>query len=69
MLWDTTQANALTTLKKALVEAPALSYPCFDVNASMFVLQTEASSVGLGTVLEQNGKVIAYASKALNSAE
>ena len=67
--WDTTQANVFTTLKKALVEAPVLSYPRFDVNAPMFVLQTDASSVGLGVVLEQNGKVIAYASKALNSAE
>ena len=28
-----------------------------------------ASSVGLGAVLEQNSKVIAYASRALNSAE
>ena len=35
----------------------------------MFVLQTDASSVGLGAVLEQNGNVIAYASRALNSAE
>ena len=53
--WDTMQANAFTTLKKALVEAPVLSYPRFDVNAPMFVLQTDASSVGLGAVLEQNG--------------
>ena len=67
--WDTPQAIAFSTLKKALVEAPVLSYPRFDANAPMFVLQTDASSVGLGAVLEQNGNVIAYASRALNSAE
>jgi len=56
-------------LKKALVEAPVLSYPRFDVNAPIFVLQTDASSVGLEAVLKQNGNVIAYASTALNRAE
>jgi len=67
--WGATQADAFKTLKKGLVEAPVLTYPRFDPNAPMFVLQTDASSVGLGAVLEQNGSVIAYASRALNCAE
>ena len=57
------------TLKKRLVQAPVLMYPKFDSNAPMFVLQTDTSSVGLGAVLEQNGSVIAYASRAINSTE
>ena len=33
------------------------------------MLQTDASSVGVGAVLEQGGKVVAYASRALSKAE
>ena len=33
------------------------------------MLQTDASSVGVGTVLEQGDRAIAYASRALNQAE
>ena len=67
--WGATQTDAFKSLKKALIEVPVLSYPRFDANAPMFVLQTDASSVGLGAVLEQYGSVIAYGSRALNSAE
>ena len=51
------------------MEAPILAYPLFHRNASPFILQTDASAVGLGAVLEQDGHVIAYASRSLNSAE
>ena len=46
-----------------------MAYPQFGKNSPPFVLQTDASSVGLGCVLEQNGYVIAYASRALSKAE
>ena len=56
-------------MKQKLTEAPILAYPSFHRNASPFVLETDASAVGLGAVLEQDGHVIAYASRSLNRAE
>ena len=46
-----------------------LTYPNFAADASPFVLQTDASAVGIGAVLEQEGHVIAYFSRALTKAE
>ena len=60
--WSTECAEAFTALKDHLTQAPVLAYPCFDHNAGAFHLQTEASAVGLGAVLEQNGHPVAYAS-------
>ena len=56
---------AFQALKAHLVQAPALAYPCFDSTAEEFALQTDASAVGLDVILEQNGHVIAYASRSL----
>ena len=50
-------------------QAPVLAYPRFDHNAGTFHLQTDASAVGLGAVLEQNGHPVAYASRSLTSPE
>ncbi|KAL6418355.1 hypothetical protein ACFW04_012190 [Cataglyphis niger] len=59
-----------TDPEKTLVSAPVLACPDF---ARRFVLQTDASASGLGAVLTQNfeegERVIAYASRTLNSAE
>ena len=51
------------------MQAPILTYPRFDTEAPPFVLQTDASSVCVGAVLEQGGKVVAYASHTLTKAE
>ena len=67
--WTDEHTHAFNTLKDQLVQAPILAYPQFDKTSPLFVLQTDASSVGLGAVLEQNGYVIAYASRSLNKAE
>ena len=40
------------TLKNHLLRVPVLVYPRFSPQASEFVLQTDASAVGLGAVLE-----------------
>ena len=48
-----------------MTQAPALVFPQFTTNAALFVLQTDTSAVGLGAVLEQGGRVIAYSSHAL----
>ena len=51
------------------MEAPVLVYPSFSPDATEFVLQTDASAVGLGAVLEQSGHPIVYASRSLTSSE
>lgn len=57
-------------LKRSLVEAPVLGYADF---SKPFVLEIDASQVGLGAVLsqEQEGqrRPIAYASRGLRPAE
>ena len=61
--------NAFNTLKTCLICAPILAYPRFDHKATEFVLQTDASGVGLGAVLEQDSHVVAYASRTLSCSE
>ena len=53
-------------MKGHLTQAPVLAYPRFDHDAGIFHLQIDASAVGLGAVLEQNGHPVAYASRSLN---
>ena len=60
-VWSHEHSHAFNTLKDKLVQAPILAFPQFEKNSPPFVLQTDASSVGLGAVLEQNGDVVAYA--------
>ena len=48
---------------------PILTYPNFSHTAHPFQLYTDASASGLGAVLEQGSRVIAYASRTLTAAE
>lgn len=70
--WSAECESAFSHLKECLVTAPVLSYPCFGPGQE-FVLETDASGVGLGAVLaqEQDGQIhpIAYASRTLDSHE
>lgn len=63
-VWTIDCEKAFTTLKSALLSDPILAYPTPD---DYFILDTDASSFGMGAVLNQvqNGeeKVIAYFSK------
>ena len=68
-IWSSECEVSFNTLKQKLTQAPILTYPSFHRNASPFVLETDASAVGLGAVLEQDSHVIAYASRSLNIAE
>lgn len=52
-------------LKDLLTTAPVLAYPQFEDGASAFILHTDASDA----VLEQDGRVVAYASRALTQSE
>ena len=66
-IWNQECEDAFTTLKRHLTHAPVLAYPQFDHQASEFSLQTDASAVGIGAVLKQDGHVIAYASQSQNA--
>ena len=68
-VWNDECKKAFNMLKTHLSTAPILSFPQFNCGADNFTLYTDASSVGIGAVLEQSGKVIAYASRALTAAE
>ena len=67
--WSEACERAFLALKTKLTQAPILAYPQLCQTASPFVLQTDASDVGLGAVLEQDKKVIAYASRTLTKPE
>ena len=68
--WSSECEAFFNTLKQKLMQAPILAFPSFHRNVSPFVLETDASSaVGLNPVLEQDGHVIAYASRSLSSAQ
>ncbi|GKA36073.1 putative reverse transcriptase domain-containing protein [Tanacetum coccineum] len=56
------QEEAFQTLKDSLCNAPILSFPG---GSEEFVVYCDASNQGLGCVLMQRGKVIAYASRQL----
>ncbi len=51
--WIPECSEAFDTLKNSLVRAPVLGYPRFGADAGHFQLQTDASAVGIGAVLEQ----------------
>ena len=65
-VWNNNCQTAFETLKRHLTQAPVLAYPDFSANASQFRLHTNASATGNGAVLEQDGKVVADASRTLN---
>ncbi|GKB57806.1 putative reverse transcriptase domain-containing protein [Tanacetum coccineum] len=60
--WGVEQEEAFQTLKNNLCDAPILSLPD---GVEDFVVYCDASNQGLGCVLMQRGKVIAYASRQL----
>src|SRR5699024_1088189 len=68
--WTAEQEEAFQALKQTLTEAPVLACPDF---TQQFVLQTDASDLGLGAVLTQQidgeERVIHYASRSLTPAE
>ena len=67
--WNESCQQAFNQLKRKLTQAPVLAYPAFGPSAKQFVLQTDASNTGIGAVLEQDGHVVAYASRTLSSTE
>ena len=68
--WDSDCEASFNSLKKALTEAPILAYP--EPNGK-FVLDTDASSTGIGGVLSQvqdnEERVIGYFSRSMSKSE
>ncbi|GJV24982.1 putative reverse transcriptase domain-containing protein [Tanacetum coccineum] len=65
-IWDEEQESAFQLLKQKLCEAPILALPEGNDN---FIVYCNASLQGLGVVLMQREKVIAYASRQLKPHE
>lgn len=60
--WTSEVDNAFADIKKKLTTAPILVLPDFD---SPFELHCDASKLGIGAVLSQHGKPVAYYSEKL----
>ena len=65
-VWGNDCEQSFQELKRRLTSAPILTIPSGDEG---FMVYTDASRKGLGCVLMQEGKVIAYASRQLKSYE
>ena len=64
-VWGTAQEEAFTVLKDKLTHAPLLQLPDFN---KIFELECDASGIGIGGVLMQNGRPVAYHSEKLDGA-
>jgi len=64
--WEKSQQNALQELKKHLTEAYVLVLPDF---TKTFEIECDASRIGIGGVLMQRGKPVAYFSEKLGGAQ
>ena len=65
-IWNCTYDATFEWVKEAVISDTTLRY--FDPSLPV-TIQVNASQVGLGAVLLQNGKPIAFASKALDETE
>ncbi|XP_058828586.1 uncharacterized protein K02A2.6-like [Topomyia yanbarensis] len=65
-IWDEEAADAFTRIKKLATEAPILRY--YDPTEPL-VIQCDASMLGVGCVLLQEGRPVSYASRTLNKTE
>ena len=64
--WESAQQAAFEAIKKEITNAPVLAY--FDQSKTITV-QSDASKMGLGAVVLQDGKPVVYASRILTEAE
>ncbi|XP_022728798.1 uncharacterized protein LOC111284385 [Durio zibethinus] len=62
--WDESTSESFTKLQIAMTTAPVLALLDF---GKVFMVETNTSSLGVGAVLTQDGRSIAYFSKALST--
>ena len=60
--WSNEATLAFQTLKNRMVSAPVLALPNYTIP---FTIETDASGLGIGAVLMQRGKPLAFLSKGL----
>ena len=65
-VWNDEATKAFRLLQKALQDDVTLQYPDY---SQQFVLQTDASDLGIGAVLLQNDRPVAFHSRKLTDAE
>lgn len=63
-LWNDAATQAFESLKQALSDTPVLRVPDYTKD---FTIETDASNAGIGAVLTQEGKPLAYFSKGLGT--
>ena len=65
-MWSDACENSFQLLKEKLTTAPVLTLPNGE---DKYTIYCDASRVGLGCVLMQNGRVVAYTSRRLKKHE